>query len=185
MPDGQQQAATELYCSAFAQKLSPFLGSPERAARFLVQGLENGRLFSAVDGESVVGVAGFKQAGKGMFEPGVPAFFTEYGFSAPIRLAALLLMERMERPGELLMDGIAVAPHLRGQGVGGRLLQAIEDHARCLGERSIRLDVIDTNPGARRLYERSGFTAVRSRGTGLLSPFLPFGSILQMRKMLD
>ncbi|MEM7427946.1 MAG: GNAT family N-acetyltransferase [Pseudomonadota bacterium] len=185
VPAAQKEAAVRLYCLAFEQKLRPFLGSPERTTRFLVPGLMEDRIICAIAGGRVVGVAGFKRAGRGMFEPGLAAFFREYGITAPFRLAALLLMERMERPGELLMDGIAVAPEMRGQGIGGLLLDAIEDHARRHGEKSIRLDVIDTNPGAKKLYERNGFKGVRSRGTGLLSPFFAFTSTLQMRKLLD
>ncbi len=184
LSDGQQAAATALYCSAFEVKLTPFLGPPERAARFLLTGLVDDRMFTALRAGQVVGLAGFKQGGRGAFEPGFRRFFQEYGITAPLRLAGLLLLERAERPGELLLDGIAVDPEARGQGIGTRLLQAIEEHARALGETSIRLDVIDTNPGARRLYERMGFKAVKTSSTGLLAPFFPFKSSTLMRKAL-
>jgi ribosomal protein S18 acetylase RimI-like enzyme len=64
---------------------------------------------------------------------------------------------RRQRRGQLLMNGIAVDAALRGQEVGTRLLQAVFDLAQDNGFDSIRLDVVDTNPGARRLYERMGY----------------------------
>lgn len=64
--------------------------------------------------------------------------------------AALLpgLMERAPRPGELLMDGIAVAPDHRGQGTGTGPLEALRDFARRNGYARIRLDVIVTRLSA-------------------------------------
>ena len=91
-------------------------------------------------------------------------------------IAGLALLERRERPDCLLMDGIAVRDDQRGAGIGTRLLEALESHARDLGKTSIRLDVIDTNPGARRLYERFGFVATATSGVG------PFGALFSFRQ---
>lgn len=177
-------AATELYCEAFQDKLAPFLGDKERAARFLASGVVPDRAFVALRDGQVVGIAGFKVDGKGLYEPGLVMFLREYGWSAPARLFGLLMLERAERPDMLLMDGIAVSETVRGKGIGTRLLQAIEDHARRLGKRSIRLDVIDTNPGARRLYERFGFKARKTSGVGLLKHVFAFRTSTDMRKQL-
>jgi ribosomal protein S18 acetylase RimI-like enzyme len=54
---------------------------------------------------------------------------------------------------------IAVAPGWRGQGIGGRLLDALIDLARQRRIGSISLSVEATNP-ALRLYETRGFRAV-------------------------
>lgn len=184
VPEDQIEAATALYCEAFREKLVPFLGPVERAARFLSQGLVPERAFVALDRGAVVGLAGFKQAKKGLFEPSVGRFFQEYGWSAPLRLLGLALLERDEEPGCLLMDGIAVAASARGQGIGTRLLEAIEAHARASGSDAIRLDVIDSNPGARRLYERFGFEARETTDIGPFRLLFPFKRSTEMRKDL-
>lgn len=53
--------------------------------------------------------------------------------------------------------GLAVDAAVRGRGVGRALVEAACDLARNRGARRIWLRVLSTNPGARRLYERSGF----------------------------
>lgn len=59
-----------------------------------------------------------------------------------------------------------VAPELRGQGIGSRLIDAIEEIARELGCRAVTLGVDIGNPAARALYERRGY-AVFDRWTTL------------------
>lgn len=130
----------------------------------------------------MVGIAGFKDDGRGVYEPGLGRFLAEYGWSAPARILGLLLLERTEHADVLLMDGIAVSETQRGQGIGTRLLSAIEGHAEKLQKRSIRLDVIDTNPGARRLYERFGFEARKTSSVGPLKHLFSFGGSTEMQK---
>ncbi|MGB5216257.1 MAG: GNAT family N-acetyltransferase, partial [Anderseniella sp.] len=67
----------------------------------------------------------------------------------------------------LLMDGIFVSESARGGGVGSMLLSAIKEKAAACGCSKVRLDVIDTNPRARALYERQGFI---SQGTSDIGP---------------
>ena len=184
-PKNLHHSATELFVTALNEKLSPFLGEPERAAAFLTASVNGKRMFVALCDGKVVGVAGFKRDGKGLFEPGFASFYQEYGLSAPLRMAGLMLLERPEEGDCLLMDGIAVADGMRGKGIGTRLLEAIENHARNLDCKSIRLDVIDTNPNARRLYERFGFVAGKTRGTGFLAPLFSFRSSTEMYKNLS
>ncbi|MEA2247529.1 MAG: hypothetical protein QOH46_2058 [Solirubrobacteraceae bacterium] len=65
-----------------------------------------------------------------------------------------------------LGDGVAeikrmyVVPHARSRGVARALLGALEDAARGLGYARVRLDTGARQPGARALYERSGYRSV-------------------------
>ena len=66
---------------------------------------------------------------------------------------------------------LSVLPPDRGQGVGGRLLQAAEHFARSVGAPSLRIRVDARNNGARRMYGRNGFSesviGLKKRLTGL------------------
>ena len=60
-------------------------------------------------------------------------------------------------------DGVAeikrmyVVPEARRQGLGRRLLEALEDAARELGYRAVRLDTGARQPHAQAMYERAGY----------------------------
>jgi ribosomal protein S18 acetylase RimI-like enzyme len=83
------------------------------------------------------------------------------------------------------MDGIAVAPDVRGRGVGSLLIEEVAAVAAEQHCREIRLDVIDTNPRARALYERRGFTAVRTERTPYLRRLLGFGAVTTMHRPVE
>ncbi len=56
----------------------------------------------------------------------------------------------------LNVHDLAVVEDHRGQGIGGRLLEATEAMAREMGCTRVTLEVLPDNP-ARKLYERQGF----------------------------
>jgi len=78
------------------------------------------------------------------------------------------------------MDGIVVDPLYQGMGVGTRLFSKLMDYARAEKYTTIRLDVIDTNPRAKRLYERLGFTEQKTEEFEYLRGVLGFGSSTTM-----
>ena len=64
---------------------------------------------------------------------------------------------------ELHLLNITVAPALQGQGLGSLLLDAVQDHGRGLGLATLLLEVRRSNPRARSLYLRRGFSEVGLR----------------------
>lgn len=78
------------------------------------------------------------------------------------------------------MDGICVAPSARGLGVGTALLGEIKKIAVDQGLGEIRLDVIDTNPGAQKLYLREGFKVTRWQNIGPLRHLFGFKKVATM-----
>lgn len=58
------------------------------------------------------------------------------------------------------LSKMAISPHLRGQGLGRRLLQHAIAHARLIGARSLFLGSSTKLPNAVRLYESMGFRHV-------------------------
>ena len=67
------------------------------------------------------------------------------------------------------MDGIVVADSHRGQGIGTALLQRIVDYGKAQQFNRVRLDVIDTNTSARKLYQRFGFKVTKEESYPYLS----------------
>jgi ribosomal-protein-alanine N-acetyltransferase len=66
-------------------------------------------------------------------------------------------------PEESFVQTIAVRRDRQGCGLGARLLSALIDEARRRDEPMVGLEVRADNPGARHLYERTGFVQVGIR----------------------
>ncbi|AKU92581.1 GNAT family N-acetyltransferase [Vulgatibacter incomptus] len=84
--------------------------------------------------------------------------------------AALLLVSRRGRESRLAAMGIT--PAFRGRGIGRELLARLLDEARARGDVRMRLEVIESNEPAVRLYRSAGFTVMRRLVgfSGLLPP---------------
>lgn len=182
VPVHLREEAAALYDEAFGPKLA--LAVPDQAARrrLLAAAFALPYAVVALDNEALVGLAGYHTT-EGSLTGGMTTegLLRMLGFLGGARAAAVLgLYERTPEPGELLMDGIAVRSDRRGQGIGTQLLDALKQLAREDGYRQIRLDVIDTNVAARRLYEREGFVVTRSESYELLRGVLGFGASTTM-----
>ncbi len=183
LPAGAERRVAELYWEAFGRKLRPALDPPEKAVPFIAAHLNADRAVCALLNGRLVGLAGYRLGGRGLTGGTAGAVLHAYGRLRGLhRVLLLTLFERRPGAGQLLMDGIAVDPDLRGRGVGSLLIEEVAAVAAEQGFREIRLDVIDTNPRARALYERRGFTAVRTEETPYLRRLLGFGAVTTMRR---
>jgi ribosomal protein S18 acetylase RimI-like enzyme len=62
--------------------------------------------------------------------------------------------------GDFYVEFLAVDEAHRGQGIGSKLLQAMEDRARVRQSTQLAIDVAARNKVAQRLYERYGFVTI-------------------------
>lgn len=178
---GDEFAATRIYADALIQKLRPFFGTVEAATSFLAPHMRRDRGISAILGGRIVGIAGYRLGGTGLFEPKWRHFRQRFGFfGTAIRMAGLAFLDKTDADGVLSMDGIAVSQEARGKGAGTALLDEVAEVARRAGKRAVRLDVIDTNPRARALYERNGFVPEKRRELGFLAPVFGFSAATVM-----
>lgn len=182
--DAERPLVARLYWQAFGPKLGRVLGPASRATAFFETILNPGFALAARDADGrLLGVAGFKTAEGGLTGGGLRDLARAYGWLGALWRAALLsVLERPLQPGVFQMDGIFVDAAARGQGVGTRLLDAICAEAAARGMAEVQLDVIDTNPRARALYERHGFTAIGTEETGPFARVFGFTSATRMRR---
>ncbi len=186
IPEQFRRDAAALYDEAFGPKFGVAVRSQCRRVELLSESflLEFG--IAAISKGTLLGVAGFKSNG-GSLTGGMSyrRLVQVLGF-LPGNWAAFIfsLYERKNEEGELLMDGISVRSDARGQGIGSRLLEQVESYAVAHSFSSIRLDVIDTNPNAKRLYERHGFSVTKSESFEWLRWFLGFGGSETLVKSL-
>lgn len=174
VPAARQAAAVRLYDAAFAGKLRGALPRQHARRRVLRAMLVPSRALAALDGDRLIGIAGLAADDPapdggpgGAFTGGLTlrTLVHELGLPAALRAAAVLaVLEQRPDPGWLTLEAMAVDPSMRGRGVGRALLDAVKAHAVAAGFAGVRLEVVDENPGARRLYEREGFVAGRRWG---------------------
>jgi ribosomal protein S18 acetylase RimI-like enzyme len=181
-PDELRSSAAELYDAAFGAKLA--IAMPNSISRMAVlkPGFNPEFSFVAIRDGEMVGIAGFKTA-QGSLTGGISfrVLKEEIGYWGAIRAVLVLaLLERKQVASQLLMDGIGVSSKMRGRGIGTKLLHSLVEYAKKEGYQSVRLDVIDTNPAARRLYERVGFVPVKTENFAYLNWLLGFGAATQM-----
>lgn len=69
-------------------------------------------------------------------------------------------------PDEIRLVDITLLPAHRGRGVGRQLIEQLQAEASA-ADLPLRLSVWQTNPGARRLYDRLGFVAIEDIGGSL------------------
>lgn len=176
IPHVDRREAAALYWDAFGDKLGHVMHPAEQALTFIENVLDGDHALCAHDHQgNLLGVAGFKTVDGALVDGTFRDLVRVYGwFGASWRAALLSLLERDTENERFLMDGIFVAPDARGKGVGSALLKAIITEARRQGYREVRLDVINTNPRARALYERIGFQPVGTQKMGLLRHIFGF-----------
>lgn len=175
--------AAALYWQAFGGKLGRVMGPEARALRFLQRVIRPDHAYVVIDGDQLLGLAGFKSP-EGSFAGGDWADMRAiYGLSGILWRAPLMgLLSRDVDNEHFLLDGICVAANARSRGIGSALLAAIEDEARQRGYGSVRLDVVNTNLRARDLYQRLGYTATNTDNIGLLRHVFRFDSAITMIK---
>ncbi len=182
LPDRLRMQAATIYFDAFEQKLDPILGR-RIGIGLLGRTLNPDRAIVAVCGGELAGLAGLKYGGRAFMALGVRDMLRTYGVMRGLWKSTLLaLLDRSERRGELLMDGIAVHRDMRGRGIGTALLKRVIAVACERGCQTVRLDVVDTNPAARRLYRREGFVATETVQVPFLRRLMGFSASTTMIK---
>ena len=182
IPESYRYQAAQLYDQAFGEKFALAIPDKDRRIRVLSDSLILSFAVAAISNAELVGLAGF-QTRQGSLTNGMKLKKSNEHLGLWGRLRASVIFSLYSRkpgPNELLMDGIAVADGMRGRGIGSRLLKALKMYAQDHSYGQIRLDVIDTNPRARKLYERRGFQATRTEHFGYLRWLLGFGSATTM-----
>jgi ribosomal protein S18 acetylase RimI-like enzyme len=188
LPDEFRMPAIQLYVRGLKEKLMPVLGKAEQAQRVLAKNIAPDQCLVAFYDQKPVGLLSIQNQEKSLWNPTLKLLIEEYGLIGGIyRLAGLQLLHHKTNIGEWYVDGIVVTEEMRGLGIGSGLLSLLEKMARNKGIGLLSLEVIDTNPRAKLLYERHGFVENARKS---IRPFhliygFPFRSAVVMVKTLS
>jgi ribosomal protein S18 acetylase RimI-like enzyme len=187
LPENVRPEVGKIYYEAFQRKLQPLVGKPAETQRVLTAGL-NLRMAIGIslDGK-LRGLAGLhNQAGvfsRVNYHQSVQYLNVVRGTYAWVVLNLFGASSTFPED-HLRIAALAVAPDARGRGLGSLLLEAVARKAQQENYRALRLEVVDTNPRARALYERSGFQVVATHSYPINPAWLGFSRAHVMVKPL-
>jgi ribosomal protein S18 acetylase RimI-like enzyme len=199
IPEAHREAAAALYLAVFARLLRPVLGRRDAVGLgLLAPALDLERAIAAIarrddrdgDGEEpepgeLVGICGLHFGGRHLVALEVRPLLRAFGLVGGVRRILVGgLLDRRPRRGELVIDGIAVAPQARGVGIGRGLLGALDRFAAASPRdfSGIVLDVASDNQAALRLYDRAGYLEIERRAPRLVRAVYGIPGIVTMRR---
>lgn len=181
----QFQEAVGLYYESFEPKIRPLLKSREKALAIYREAIQKDRVhFALLDGQSV-GLIGLQYGNRDFACFGLEVLRKHYPFFRSLCLAIMLnaFKTRLEEDC-MRIDSIAVSGRHRGQGIGTKLLEKALATAKRLRYREMLLEVVDTNPRAKKLYESMGFQQKRQIRFFFLTRAFGFSSAYILSKKI-
>lgn len=130
----------------------PWAFGRERAGRETSAFSYRNTIVAEHDGLPVAGLIGFA----------LPDHAEPIPDTMPAMFVPLQELENLA-PGTWYVNVLAAYPEHRGRGYGGALLAVADRLAEASGNRGLSIIVADTNTGARKLYERSGYREAGKR----------------------
>jgi ribosomal protein S18 acetylase RimI-like enzyme len=186
MPEEFRREVAEMVYAAFRQKLAPLIGAPGQGVAILEKSIDPALAIVAVCQGQPVGVAGLQYDGCNFINPRRSEFARQFGLvPGTLRFVMFKIFALAYDQKDMYIDVLAVSPAMRGKGVGTLLLDAVFQTAREKGFKSVSLEVVDTNPDARRLYERVGFVVRHTYPYPYLRGIAGFSASIKMVKTLD
>ncbi|MHB1133470.1 MAG: GNAT family N-acetyltransferase [Chloroflexota bacterium] len=186
LDESQRRRAAEILYHAFRHQYGPLLRARPPAVALFASALRPERIVSVLARGELVGLAGLEYEGRRSLVFRWADAIGLYGLlGGALRASVLVFTGSSAPPGEMLVAHLAVAEGWRGRGVGTRLLAEVFAIARARGCTAVRLRVLDTNLGARRLYERLGFCPVDTLRLPFLFRLTGFSAVITMVKHLD
>ena len=154
----QRIRAIEILYYAFEQKIRALIKSKEKALAIYNKSLKNDQVFYALLDGNVVGLIGLQYKNRTFLEfkyRDLRKYFN------PLQSYFIYKIYKLTSPkikdDVLRIDSIAVDKSFRSLGIGTQLINKVFEFAKNKGFKKVILEVINTNPKAKGLYERIGF----------------------------
>ncbi len=179
--------AAELFLKALGEKFIPILGRKNKAEQLIESSIESGNCFSAEEDGELLGLLAFQSIDGSFLNPSVKVLIPIYGiFRAIIIAINLSMLQHNTKTDELYIEAIAVTDFARGKGIGTKLIDSLTEFAKNEGYIYLTLQVIDTNPRAKELYKKLGFSVIKNSKIWPVNKLVgwPFDEVFLMKKII-
>ena len=162
VPEQQRITVATIFYESFPDKFARLFGDPRKAIPLISQLIRENRILSALIDGQVVGFAGLHYHGKHFLKFHIAETVRIYRLTAlRVILYFLITALNVHNTNQLHLEVLAVHEQYRNQGIGTQLVHSTIAFAQQQGFSLIRLEVVNTNPKAKKLYERIGFKQVQ------------------------
>ena len=187
LPVKFKRSAAELFLEAFSDKFIPILGRKDKAKRLIEFSIEPGNCFYAEEDGKLLGLLAFQTIEGSFLNPSLKVLIPIYGFLISIfKVFNLSMLQHKIKTCELYIEAIAVTDFARGKGIGTKLIETMTEFAMNNEYNCLTLQVIDTNPLAKELYEKLGFSVIKNSKIWPVNKLIgwPFSEVFLMQKII-
>jgi ribosomal protein S18 acetylase RimI-like enzyme len=186
IPEELHHQAAIICCEGFLSQIEWLFGSKQKAITVLEHSFDSELGVIAQLQGQLVGFVGLKYENRPFLKFERSHCIRELGLLRG--LLAFLILNNIS-PTKPLSDEVYIAvlvvdASMRGKGIGSLLMQAAFDIAQKNQCTAVVLDVANTNPDARRLYERLGFKLVRTIEFRYLPKWISTGTTIMRKELI-
>jgi ribosomal protein S18 acetylase RimI-like enzyme len=159
LTDSFKNKFADIYFQAFGRKITALIKPESKAREIIIKSINyDVALYALDESENLLGFLGY-QTNSRKFTRYKYYNFREYYNPASAFLKWIILKLSIPRlkKTDIRIDSIAVDGGMRGKGVGSSLIEHFFNYAKSNNYKKIYLEVVDTNPEAKKLYCRLGF----------------------------
>ncbi len=153
-----KEKVIEILMTAFNKKFSSVIKNEEKLRKLMKKYINFENAFYCYYEGEIVGVLGFESKNKKFDKINFWTLLFEIGIIKMIKTILLYApFSRKLKENEIRIIAIAVDENKRGLGIGTHLLQKFYNYSREEKFQKILLEVVDTNPKAKKLYKEHNF----------------------------
>jgi ribosomal protein S18 acetylase RimI-like enzyme len=187
IPDELRHQVATICYEGFRSQIEWLIGSQQKGVALLEPSFDTELGLTAQMQGKPVGFVGLKYENRPFFKFERSHCIRELGL---LRGFLAFLVFNNISPAKPLSDEMYIAvlvvdPSMRGKGIGTVLMQAAFEIAQQNQCSAVVLDVANTNPDARRLYERLGFKSVRTIELKYLPKWISTGTTIMQKELMS
>ncbi len=186
IPEELRHQAAIICCEGFLSQIEWLFGSKQKAIAVVEHSFDGELGVAAHVQGQLVGFVGLKYATRPFLQFERSHCIRELGLLRGLLACLILNNTSVAKPlsDEVYIAVLVVDASMRGKGIGSLLMQAAFEIAQQNQCHSVVLDVANTNPDARRLYERLGFKLVRTIEFKYLPKWISSGATIMRKELI-